>query len=631
MKRKIFYLVFLSLIVVFVLTEFSQASSNPDIEDGNPQTIDELINKIDSLLQEQRIPGAGIALVSKNSIIWMGGVGLADVESGASVTENTSFQIGSCTKSFIGLGFLKLVAEGKIDLNTPVQEIVPEIEIDNPWRETNPVRVIHLLEHTSGFDESRFSAANLYFDRDASLKQILEAETKSRKVRWPPGTRYAYSNPGYSLAGYILEKITGQRYDVYLKRNILEPVGMTTSTFQPTEESRRSLSKGYNNNYQPIPSFHMYNPAGSLISSAKEMALFVQFLINKGKMDGKQIIGSGSIDNMGLHTTTIAAEAGLYDIGYSYGVSSRFKAGFKWYGHTGGIFGYASRFSYVKEYELGCVILTNNFNVPGLDKIHTLIFEYLFRGVEKPIKPSMKISSEKLKRYSGYYEFRGSRQELFKFMDILLGGTKIMFKNDKLYLQRFMSVKTEIIPVSANTFRRSEEPEASMAFTENHEGNSVFVDSKMYYEKTGAWKPFVHRILVFASFIVMLTSVIYGFFWIPVHIFKKITGNENRSKYLRMRLFPFIAVLSLIFGILAVVNQPLYEISDMTVNNIVFFVLTLLFAGLSVISLVFSIISFYKPVRMIACLYAVVLSIACFGMTVYLSYWGFIGLRIWVY
>lgn len=98
-----------------------------------------------------------------------------------------------------------------------------------------------------------------------------------------------------------------------------------------------------------------------------------------------------------------------------------------------------------------------------------------------------------------------------------------------------------------------------------------------------------------------------------------------------MRATPLFAVLSLVFGIVVVMNQSLVTVGFMTLSNIIFFLSTLVFAGLSLLSLIFSIISFKKPVKMIACIYAFILSLACSGMTLYLCYWGIIGLRIWAY
>lgn len=132
----------------------SWTSGGTENSKKTPRTIDELKTRIDSIFEKTNIPGAAVAIVSADSIVWTGTFGFANLETKEQVTENTHFCIGSCTKSFTGLGFLELLDEGRIDLNTPVRELAPEIEIDNPWKDTDPVRIVHLLEHTAGFEDS---------------------------------------------------------------------------------------------------------------------------------------------------------------------------------------------------------------------------------------------------------------------------------------------------------------------------------------------------------------------------------------------------------------------------------------------------------------------------------------------
>ncbi len=596
-----------------------------------PKTFVELEIKIDSLIQKYKIPGIGIAFISMDSIIWLRTIGLANVETVEPLTEKTHFRVGSCTKSFIGLGFLKLVEEGKVDLNTPVREIVPEIEIDNPWWETDPIRIIHLLEHTTGFDDIHLNSLYNKEDPEMPLRQALNAKTSLRKVRWQPGTRYAYSSAGYTLAGYILEKITGQRYEDYLEEVILKPIGMITSTFRLNDESKKLLSVGYDNNYKPIPYFDGYDrPASSLNSSIMEMALFVKFLLNRGRIGDEQIISDSLIDRIGIHTTTIAAKAGQKE-GYGFGVAARFQDGFKWYGHSGGGPGFIARYSYLKDYGLGYVVLANKFSITEFGKICRLVQNYLIRNIKPPPKPSIHLSADKLEKFSGYYEYSSSRQQLVEFLDILLGGTTISLENDTLYMQDFMGEKEALIPVSSNTFRKSSEPEASMIFTTTPEDNMIFADIGSYYEKTVRWKSIFYRILFFGALIIMTSSIIYALFWVPVHIYKILKKRKDRSKYVILRVIPLLAILSPIFGILVVANQSIVELGQMTLANVAFFVSTLLFAALSSLSLSFSIISFKKPVKMIERIYTVILSSACFGMTIYLSFWGIIGLRLWAY
>jgi CubicO group peptidase (beta-lactamase class C family) len=629
MKHLLFLLIGILILNVFNLINCGAATAR-EIHSDNPSWSD-LKTDLDSIMNEISTPGAAVAIVSADSIIWIGTFGFANLETGEPVTEKTHFCIGSCTKSFIGLGFLKLLDEGRIDLNMPVKDIAPEIEVDNPWENTHPVRIIHLLEHTAGFDDSHPNW--FYFEGPVlSLRRALEEKAHLRKVRWPPGTRYSYSSAGFVLAGYILEKVSGQRYEDYVKQNLLEPTGMRTSTIGSSEECRRLLAVGYDRDTKPFPVWYDYDePAGAMNSSIKEMALFVQFLLNRGAVGKAQIISGDQFNRIGKPSSTLAAEAGL-ESGYSFGIGTSYRAGAKWLSHGGAVPGFLAEYSLSLDDGLGYVMLQNSFDLSFYDDMFTRVRSYVNSHVDSVIPPlSPKVETSVLETYYGYYEPRSPRLELTAFAEILTGGVTISFENDTLYTQGFMEDKTPLIPVSQNLFRQPWHPEASSVFVKAFNGGMIYASRGSYYERTSIWKIYLYRVLVFGAVIIMLSSIAYSLFWIPAHIYKKLKHKENRSKYIRMRLIPLLAVLSLVLGTMKMGDQTILELGILTVINVIFFVSTLIFAALSTLSLLTTYRSFFKPVKMAARVYAVLLSSACFGMTLYLSYWGVTGLRLWAY
>lgn len=598
-----------------------------------PQTIDELKTRIDGIFKETNIPGAAVAVVSADSIVWIGTFGFANLETRDRVTEDTHFCIGSCTKSFTGLGFLKLRDEGRIDLHTPVREIAPEIEIENPWKDTDPVRVVHLLEHASGFEDSHPNW--FYFKKPVlSLKQALEAKAHLRRVRWKPGTCFSYSSPGFTLAGYVLEKVSNQRYEDFMRQTLLEPIGMITSTIGSSEECRRLLAVGYGRDAKPFPVWYDYDePAGALNSSIKEMALFIRFMLNRGAVDGEQIISEALFDKIGKPETTLAASAGL-ESGCSFGIGTRFHNGAKWYSHSGAVPGFIAEYAYNLDHGLGFVVLQNSFDLSFYDDVFSSVWDYM-DSLVKPTAPPppVSLSTTQMNSFCGYYEPRNPRIRIMEFGELLSGGVTISCENDTLYSRGFMGTKKPYVPVSENLFRRHEDPEATAVFTEISDGKMALTTRSLYYERTAKWKPIVHRIFVFGAFLIMMSAIVYSLFWIPVHLYKKLRRKEKRSKYIRMRLIPLFAVLSLVIGLLAffIAEPSILELGQETPANVVFFVSTLLFAGLSVLSLYTSFRSFSKPVKKLDCIYTIILSSACFGITLYLYYWGVIGLRLWAY
>jgi CubicO group peptidase (beta-lactamase class C family) len=200
-------------------------------------SIEELKTTVSAILKKYKVPGVGIALVTRDSVVWTGGVGKADLAMNRDVTADTMFRVGSITKGFVALSALQLAERGKLNLDEKVADVAPEIPVVNPWEATNPVTLAHLLEHTAGFDD--FSLAEFY-DFDSSPenpRQLLWTLTHFRgpeHVRWMPGSRMSYSNPGYGLAGYIVEKTAGVPLEDYMAQNILRPLGMARSDMRLT-------------------------------------------------------------------------------------------------------------------------------------------------------------------------------------------------------------------------------------------------------------------------------------------------------------------------------------------------------------------------------------------------------------
>src|SRR5271156_2538855 len=177
-----------------------------------PANVEELKSAVSAVLKKYKVPGVGIALVTKDAVVWTGGVGKADIAANRNVTADTMFRVGSITKGFVALSALQLAERGKLRLDEKVAVVAPEIPVVNSWEATNPVTLANLLEHTAGFDD--FSLAEFY-DFDASPdnpRPLLWTLTHFRgpeRVRWIPGSRMSYSNPGYGVAGYIVEKTAG--------------------------------------------------------------------------------------------------------------------------------------------------------------------------------------------------------------------------------------------------------------------------------------------------------------------------------------------------------------------------------------------------------------------------------------
>jgi CubicO group peptidase (beta-lactamase class C family) len=122
-----------------------------------PKTTAELDQALRKVLVETKTPGVGVSVVAHDRVLWTAGIGKADVAKGIEVTPDTLFRIGSVSKSIVSLSILKLEEQGKLHLTDTARSLAPEIPFSNPWESTDPVRIVNLLEHTTGFDDLHFS------------------------------------------------------------------------------------------------------------------------------------------------------------------------------------------------------------------------------------------------------------------------------------------------------------------------------------------------------------------------------------------------------------------------------------------------------------------------------------------
>lgn len=643
MKKSIIILGFLFLLLVVLATfPYSSNGRTAGTEETMPETVitlEDLYHRIEALLDEYEIPGAGIAIVAKDSIICVEGLGFAHFESKTPVDGNSHFRAGSIAKSFVALGILKLVEEGKVDLQDPVHEILPELGIENRWRETDPVRIVHLLEHTAGFNDTHFN--DFYLDGDPEIPLIdgLRVSENCLKVRWQPGAWKSYSSVGFAVAGCVIEKIAEMKFEDYLTEEILRPLDMPTSTFKLTPESKALLAQGYESNYKTTPYWFSYTrPAGEFNTSAGEMALYLQFMLNGGRVGESQIYNKASLKRMESSTTDPAIRAGLKPSS-GLGIGIEDYSGFQFFSHYGSTAGFAGCYTYCREIDRGCVLLTNRYDadfVAGISAIWEEMTKFLVQGAagkEKSFPPIPEIPAQELENFSGWYQLRNPQQQLIAFLDMITNYIEIKVEGDTLVLgDPFFGGNWEhLIPVTANTFRLEGETRASKAFFVTREGKQAFIRGRSGYEKMPSWRPWADRILFMFSWLVMFSTILYAIVWIPVDLSKRITKRDDRSTYLRIRILPLTAVIIFTIAIILVSTQPLMDYGQRTPQNIFLFIATWLFAILSVCSLFFSILSFRKPVRLVACVYALVVSACLVGLTLYLGYWGIIGLKLWAY
>ena len=444
-------------------------TSTPARADAPPRTIDELRARIAEILLREGVPGAGIALVADGEIVWSGGVGLADRATKRPVDADTLFRVGSITKTFIALAVMKLVEEGRLDLDARVADLAPEIEMENAWADEAPVTVAHLLEHTAGFDDMRPN--ELYAsvaDEVMPLAAVLARNPRSRRARWRPGAHASYANPGYTVAAYIIEKVTGERYEDYLAREVLRPLGMTGARLRWSLDAERRLARGHHGGvaipYQAL--FH--RPAGNLMASPRDLAALVTMWLARGR----PLVTAASASRMERSAT--GALRGI-DVDYGLGVYGDVFQAVPMRGHDGGIDGFLSSYRYAPSSGVGYVVLVNSTDPDAgraLFAIRGLVLQFLLadRATPPPPRPSP-VPDERLAAWAGTYRIDNPRHQLFAFLTSI--GPRLLVRHEPGRLVARVQGgdrEWELVPLGRDTFGLPGTSGSALAFKRDPSG-----------------------------------------------------------------------------------------------------------------------------------------------------------------
>ena len=618
----------------FLLILYSPSSIGQNI-DNRPSLDDigQLKIAILKVLKETNTPAAGIALVDRNGPIWIEGLGQANIEQSISADEETMFRIGSTSKIFIALAILKLQEEGKLKLTDKVSDLVPEIEFSNPWEDTDPILVEHLLEHTTGWDDLHPGEFAHNDPELISLRAGLDYHPHSRISKWVPGSRMAYANSGPAVAAYIVEKITGHTYEEYIKKNFFIPMGMKTMTFFPSQEFEQKGATLYENGW-PQDYWHLITRAtGSINASPEDMAKWLLFFINRGKIDTSQLISVNSLQRMETPSTTPGAKAGL-DLGYGLCLYTSPHNGHIYYKHGGGLKGGISDFSYLPEHGVGYSVQINSGNVKAIFMIADLIRNFQTKDLPAAVD-NIKPTKEKIAfSFNGYFQPVNPRKNMSLYLPPLL-SRRVWVKNDTLYSQLPAHIGgiTKYTAINENLLRPIDAKIPNMAIVNDPlEGKVLEVAAGGYGTTTLASIPgilFFGRLLVL---IIWMLFMVRALFLSPFWILRYMRGKLRDNASIQVRLWPVAAIFTLLavmfLAMLGIMDAP-ELINQPTLTSYSIMLLTIGFFGISIFSL-FTIFKYRKKqIKSSVYIPATILSALNTIVALYLLWHGVIGVRTW--
>lgn len=603
--------------------DLPRASVDEDIPRGPritaeaPGSLEELKAQLAAVLEREHITGATFALVDQSGPIWIGGLGLRDREARLPMQPSTAFRVGSVSKSIVALGVMRLVDQGKLDLDRPLREILPDLEFSNPWEAESPVTLAQVMEHTTGFDDIRFN--EIFGPEEISVAETLARNPRSRVSRWRPGTRHGYSNIGFTIAARAIEVVTGEPFDVYLRREVMTPIGMTDADFRRTPVLEERLATGYMENDAPIEfrSF-AHRPSGSLLASAVDLAKLAQFWLRRG--DGYDVVSRAGLARIEQSKTLpyphVDGEYGFANYGdVMHPVIAR--------GHDGGMPGFHSSFRYIPELGVGyAVLLNSNYTFRGYFEIRALIFAYLTHGRVFPPPPE---GEPKARPTASFYRLANPRHDLFAFMDRTTVGWGVVDEGSIVHVAGLEGEHWDLVPTRDGNYRFTNEHGSSSQFI-TVDGTPLMLAGFLYAEATDEW---CARLKFAALRLVMHLMTLAPLYAIAILVL----GRRRKLVPTATVVWPAIAALCcsslsylLIYAFFyGVIGEP-HPLTVALCGS------TILFAIAAVATLFTSLRALVEPGRSRL---ALLVPLACgISFTGYAVWWGangMIGLRTWAY
>jgi CubicO group peptidase (beta-lactamase class C family) len=288
-------------LLTLALVPMAGAAAPPAATDPDFAAIDGFV---EAERQAQGIPGVALGIVHDGEIVHLQGFGRAD-GSGRPVTPTSLFQVNSVAKSFTATAVMQLVERGKIEVDAPVQRYLPSFRVADATASAQ-ITVGHLLTHTSGISSSSRLESDAAFSTDVTEEALgnAVASLRSEQLFSAPGAAYDYSNFGYATLGLVVQKVSGQPFDAYMREHIFNPLGMAqTRMFARGDEAPADAVAGHRFWFgvpvaADVPYPRGLRPAGGMLSSAADMSRFLAAYLAGGEYAGGRILSAASIEQI---------------------------------------------------------------------------------------------------------------------------------------------------------------------------------------------------------------------------------------------------------------------------------------------------------------------------------------------
>ena len=577
-------------------------------------------------LKDEGLAGAVWSEVLPDGTVRTGAVGLRDAGKQLPMQADTRVQVGSVAKVALALGVLRLVSEDRLTLDTPLLQVLPELALKNPWQASDPVRIRHLLAHTSGLDNVRFwQAFSLKPAPETPLAEAFDGGGLLR-VRARPGSRYAYSNMGYGLLGMVIERVTGQPYERYLDAQLLQPLGMADSTFGfVTQAGTRAgapgdprLAMGHFEHGVAQAAVPQYlRPASQFTTTAADMGKLAQFLMGDGKLDGTQFIDLALMGALSEPSGTDAAQAGLA-AGHGLALAARDRHNVVGACHPGTTVGFRAMLCIYPEQDSAFFVA---FNTDAEAADYERFNRLLLRDLELPLRaPAPQgTPAPTVENWQGVYVPSPSPMASMAWVDAVFGFTRLKWDGESLFLIPFQGEPKELEPVGGLLFRASDRSTPSHVLLQD-DGKHILSDGLRSYERVSM----LRMLVLWGSLALGMAGLLYV---LVVGVWRAALRRLGRGDHL---FAPLLSLLALLLPLPFFYFQSYLRLGDVTIAS----VLLALATGALPLAMAFGLARCWRSRGTLAeagslAKWDWVALLAALQLLLVLAWWGLLPLRLW--
>ena len=615
----------LAIILVSLFSlNLAATEAPPTLESGYR----ELANSIDQILRRTGTPGAAVAVFEPDGTVWRHTTGLKNIERNEKVDRHAVFRVGSVSKMLVGLAVMKLVSSGQLSLQDRVAELAQEVAFENPWEERFPIRLVHLLNHTTGWDAPHPPELVSQGKEPLSSLEALAMHPHSRRSRWIPGSRTAYNNSGPLVAAYIVEKITGMRFEDYIATQFLAPLHMEDSGYFYDDHYRSNAATLYRGK-QALPYWRLPNrAAGGLHSSLEDMIKLVRFMQSPDQVETQGILSSASVRAMEQPSGSLAAAAGV-EIGWGIGLTSFHHKGLILYGHEGALPGARALVAYNPQSKQGHVVLTNGES-PAASQIHKLLAEHeaTTQTVDNA-KTSIK-NATPAPSLAGFYRLVSPSSERWRIANKLIPW-KLAVVDNAVVLAPLIGGNPRRLSASSNG-KYLQEDTGRIAMVEGDDPllGRVIQYGPMTLKKNGAIASLAPVLLLGAWIVAAILGLLFLLIWLPRKLFGRHLSIADR----RLRawsVLPIFGIFVTVAGALLIArsSEPFAAAATITLPSMMVFVGPIVFLLAAIYALRVGYLNRKEATAGFWRHHAMVLMLLNAGFGIFLLSCGMVGLRLW--